>query len=468
MKKFIFIIPLIFIAIVSTAQAPAGINYQTVIRDSNGSVMSDTEVSFQIRIRTGAPDGEIVYTETHSLSTNNFGLASLIIGQGIPQMGNFSAINWSIGEKYFETAIDTDGNGNYNTLGVTQFLSVPYSINAANGIQTMTLQERDALENPFPGMQIYNATTKCMNYYSGNAWFEMCGTCSPMPSQAYAGEDQLDIYGESAILQANAPESGTGMWDILSGSGGVLEDATDPGTIFTGLPDETYILQWKIFTVCDTTYDEVMLALHPWACGFPFIDFRDGRQYETVLIGEQCWMAENLAYLPVVDIPSQGNNTDPYYYVYNYQGSDVAEAMTTANFQNYGALYNWPAAILACPEEWHLPADGEWTILTDYLGGTGIAGGKLKSTRTAPEAHPRWDSPNSGASNSSGFSGLPGGYRLTAGTFLNLGVYAYFWSSTENLSANAWYRLLYFNNAETYRLSYAKGIGLPVRCVKSE
>lgn len=92
-----------------------------------------------------------------------------------------------------------------------------------------------------------------------------------------------------------------------------------------------------------------------------FTDSRDGKVYNIVTIGKQFWMAENLAYLPSVVDPGTGSYTEPYYSVYGYNGTDVAAAKATENYQTYGVLYNWPAAMTACPEGWHLPSDAEWT-----------------------------------------------------------------------------------------------------------
>jgi uncharacterized protein (TIGR02145 family) len=119
-----------------------------------------------------------------------------------------------------------------------------------------------------------------------------------------------------------------------------------------------------------------------------------------------------------------------------------------------------------CPDGWHLPSDTEWTVLTDFLGGTNVAGGKMKSTRTAPDPHPRWNSPNTGATNSSGFSGLPGGYRDTNGNFGNLGNDGVFWSSTEFSAADAWSRNLDYVGANVNRYFDIKGYGFGVRCLR--
>lgn len=169
-------------------------------------------------------------------------------------------------------------------------------------------------------------------------------------------------------------------------------------------------------------------------------DSRDGTVYETVTIGNQVWMAENLAYAP-----SSGN-------YWSYDNNN-------ANVEVYGYLYDWETAQTVSPEGWHLPSDEEWAILIDYLGGEDAAGGKLKSTSGL------WESPNTGATNSSGFSALPGSYRLTNGLFLYIGNYSHWWSST--VSNNwAWGLYLTFDNDNASLGTSHKENGFSVRCLK--
>lgn len=203
-------------------------------------------------------------------------------------------------------------------------------------------------------------------------------------------------------------------------------------------------------------------------CGGTFTDSRDSVQYQTVQIGNQCWMAENLAYLPAVSPADQGSMTDPNYYVYGYLGTSAANAKATANFQNYGALYNWPASLTACPQGWHLPAQSEWIALTDLLGGAPNAGGKLKSIRTSPDDHPRWDSPNTGATNESGFTALPGGLRRYYGIFEYIGSIGNFWSATEDSQEYSWFRALNNNAIHVGQSITFKSNGFSVRCVWNE
>ena len=191
-------------------------------------------------------------------------------------------------------------------------------------------------------------------------------------------------------------------------------------------------------------------------CGIPVP--HEGYYYSTVLIGDQCWFSENCRYLPEVSPPSEGNATDPYYYVYDYQGSDVTAAQATTNYATYGVLYNWPAVMTEgiCPSGWHIPSDGEFTELTDFLGGESVAGWKMKSTYG-------WDNEGNG-SNSSGFNGLTGGYRYSGG-FYNDGGIGYWWSASES-GSYSWGRLLYSYYDDVVRDSSYRNLGFSARCVR--
>ena len=175
--------------------------------------------------------------------------------------------------------------------------------------------------------------------------------------------------------------------------------------------------------------------------GDPLIDPRDGMTYNTVQIGTQRWMAENLKYEP-----NSGN-----YWAY---------ANNVNNIAVYGYLYDWGTACNVCPDGWHLPTDAEWTVLTSYLGLD--AGGKMKETGTT-----HWSSPNTGATNESGFTALPGGYRLLDGSFDNLGRTGYWWSATGSDPFSAWSRDLYFDHSDVTRTYSDMDFGYSVRCVKN-
>ena len=208
-----------------------------------------------------------------------------------------------------------------------------------------------------------------------------------------------------------------------------------------------------------------------------FTDDRDNKVYKWVKIGNQVWMAENLAYLPRVNRVADGSEdaAGSYYYVYGYDGTNVADAKATDNYATYGVLYNWTAAMDGeassttnpsgiqgvCPTGWHLPSDAEWTELTDYLGGRSVAGGKLKETGTT-----HWASPNYEATNETGFTALPGGNRVDNGAFYSIGNYGLWWSATEYGTDNAWNRDLYYSNYDVSSYGGNKELGFSVRCVR--
>jgi uncharacterized protein (TIGR02145 family) len=200
-----------------------------------------------------------------------------------------------------------------------------------------------------------------------------------------------------------------------------------------------------------------------------FPDSRDGKTYKWVKIGNQVWMAENLAWLPSVSPPASESPTTPYYYVYDYSDTYVPAAKAVSNYTTYGVLYNWPAALTACPSGWHLPGDAEWKQLEMALGmtqaqaegtgyrGTGM-GTKMKNTSG-------WNSSGNGT-NSSGFSGLPGGTVNSLSSFRYIGQIGQWWSSTEDSNTNAWFRSLSFNDTYVNRSYIARGNGYSVRCLR--
>ena len=189
-------------------------------------------------------------------------------------------------------------------------------------------------------------------------------------------------------------------------------------------------------------------------------DSRDGNLYSYKTIGTQVWMTENLAYLPSVVGTDTGSETEPYYYVYDYEGTSVNDAKATPHYFTYGVLYNWPAALTACPEGWHLPSDAEWTTLTTYLGELSVAGGKMKE---AGFSH--WTSPNTGATNESGFTALPGGYRNGDGPFGGVGFSGYWWGS-KLPTKYAWFRTLNYTLSSVARDRVSKAFGFSVRCLR--
>lgn len=253
-------------------------------------------------------------------------------------------------------------------------------------------------------------------------------------------------------------------------------DGTGTGSFtssLTGLSSETiyYLRAYSTNSAGSGYGQQVILNTYSGT----ITDF-DGNVYNTVIIGTQTWMAENLKVshypdgttIQLVEDNSAWeklNFADKAYCYYNNNSS---------NGDTYGALYTWAAAMNGanssdanpsgvqgvCPDDWHLPSDTEWTQLTDYLGGESVAGGKLKETGTT-----HWNSPNNGATNESGFTAIPGGLRHAV-LFLGLSTNALFRSSTEYSSSDVWDRSLRYDYSGVSRSNSDKTLGFSVRCVK--
>jgi len=255
-------------------------------------------------------------------------------------------------------------------------------------------------------------------------------------------------------------EGALNVGGVLVGDTGVIPNATDQTRPTCNSSTEG--MQWydytdNLFLGCNgTSWD--YLSPPPFSCGDGFIDPRDGNVYTTVQIGTQCWMAKNLAYLPSVVPSATGSETTPYYYVYGYQGTDVATAKAQTNYTTHGVLYNHPAAIGACPSGWKLPTDAEQHILDSYLA----TGACDPNRNNAWGCDPAGTALKSGGS--SGFNALMSGFRDTDGSFYSVGSNTYFWSSSEG-GAGAWSRYLYTSDSTVRRDTYSKALGFSVRCL---
>jgi uncharacterized protein (TIGR02145 family) len=231
----------------------------------------------------------------------------------------------------------------------------------------------------------------------------------------------------------------------------------------TGLTDgTTYYVRAYATNSAGTSYGEEFSFITPMS------DF-EGNVYETVQIGTQVWMKENLKttkYRYGLAIP---NVTDLTQWASVSTGAYCWYDNDITNKNIYGALYNWFAVSTGnlCPLGWHVPTDAEWTTLISYLGGEAVAGGKLKETGTV-----HWASPNTGATDEKGFTALPGACRFT-GTLLDPEGFAgirsggIWWSASEYDATNAWASSVIFNDSKSFKGYLSKNIGNSVRCIKN-
>jgi uncharacterized protein (TIGR02145 family) len=290
--------------------------------------------------------------------------------------------------------------------------------------------------------------------------------------QAYGTGAQKDLGSVYGMFAADGNVDGTidefditGTWATDAGNSGYLNGDFDLDTQADNKDkDDVWLVNEG--EECQVPGEIVI------NCGDTIIDYRDGQSYNTIQIGSQCWMAEYLNIGTMVNGSSdQSDNGIIEKYCYDNN---------TSNCDTYGGLYQWneimqyvttPAVQGICPPGWHLPADDEWKTMEMYLGmeqaqadATGWRGtdegGKLKESGTD-----HWTSPNTGATNSSGFTALPTGHRNTNGNFWNLTNNGQCWSSTEDGYA-AWNRYLEHTSAQVWRSANNKMDAFGVRCIK--
>jgi len=236
-----------------------------------------------------------------------------------------------------------------------------------------------------------------------------------------------------------------------------------------------FVLTLVLVACAEAVFAQSQDVPEGWKCGDP-VSYQ-GYDYPTVQIGVQCWFAENLrnqnyangdAIHAGLSDNEWENTTSGAVAVFgedarcNSYSPDIDACDPSQSLSEYGRLYNWYAVDDArglCPSGWHVPTDGEWTVMTDYLGGDSIAGGQMKTDYG-------WIDDGNGT-NSSGFSGLPGGLRVQSGLFNSAGIYGTWWNSSPN-GYYAWPRFLNkFDEIVSRDKDYfGPQFGFSVRCVR--
>jgi uncharacterized protein (TIGR02145 family) len=318
------------------------------------------------------------------------------------------------------------------------------------------------------------ATNSAGTAYGNEVTFDT----EPIHLATLTTDDVSSITQTTAVSGGNITDDGGGnitargvCWSI-SQSPTIDDSHTDDGSgagsftsNITGLnTGTTYYVRAYATNEAGTAYgNEVSFTSEP-------LTDADGNIYKTVIIGDQLWMAENLKttkYSDGTDIPlvtdglKWASLTSPGFCWYDNDRETCGDI--------YGALYNWFAVNtdILCPDGWHVPDNEEWGILADYLGGVKIAGGMLKETGTI-----NWMSPNTNATNETGFTGRPGGFRSRNwetkryGKFGRLGITGYWWSYSIEDDYSAWENELGYSTGSIIGNYVDKGKGLSVRCIK--
>jgi uncharacterized protein (TIGR02145 family) len=374
MKHLFLFISLLLAVFIQTAnaQVPNSMKYQAVARNNDGSAIDKQNVHLKIQIHEATMNGDVVFAETHAVTTNSYGIVHLEIGNGNNILGALNELDWGVHDFFIEVQLDPDGGDDFQSMGTAQLLTVPYAFFAENGIHFNPDLECSA---DTEGRIRYNFESKTLEVCNGEEWVEL---------------------------------------------------GTSGGSGFN--------------------------------CGDPLIDDRDGQSYQTIKIGDQCWMAENLNYGTYVE----SNFTNEVHADVSNNGTVEKYALNNdeANLDLYGALYDWNEMMNyqstegsqgICPEGWHVPAHAEFVELVESVGGWLVAGKALK------------------VGGASGFEFKMVGNRTSKGGFSVLGT-ASMWSSTISEShpdSRAWN--VYFNeNADNAaQATDVMVVGKSCRCIKN-
>jgi len=417
---------------------PHKFSYQAVVRDASSLLLRNHPVGVRVSILEGSTSGNAVFVETHTQQTDANGVLSLLVGDGNITVGNLmSAVHWGSADNFLKVEIDPAGGSNYTISSVQQLVSVPYALYAQTAGNGFSGNYNDLYNKPnIPVLPDY------VSYFNNDAQYLTAARLNAILDSVLSSYVQT-IDSMSALLTAQAA--------LISN----LENTLDT------------------------------LENNGFQCGvYKVADF-DGNQYNTIQLGNQCWMKENLRtahYSNGVPIPigSSANYTYGYRYYPNNQ---------SVNVQTYGLLYNWTAVMNGasssnstpsgvqgiCPNGWHLPSESEWGDLLNYL--VSVEGASCNNNNNylakALASTTEWVSSTvscavgneSWSNNVSGFSARPAGsYNGIYNAFASS---AYFWSSTEVDNVNAYQFSLFSNSAEVNvpTTGYGKNNAMSVRCV---
>ncbi|MFO0454301.1 MAG: fibrobacter succinogenes major paralogous domain-containing protein [Pseudomonadota bacterium] len=411
-----FILWVSFLSCLTIAQAqtpPLAFNYSAVARDAGGNPIANQTIGIQINIIQNTISGPIVYSENHFETTDDFGLFNLIVGGGAVQSGSMEDIAWSEDTFFINVGMDASGGTNFSTMGTTQLLSVPYALHAK------TAESLVDGTTPFSGD--YNELTN-----------------APTNVSAFVND-------AGYVTADNIPQLS------VSATGDTLYLSSTNWVIIPGISEANAI------------------PLNPWLnqdLEYGTMTDQEGNTYATIVIGDQEWMAENLRTSiyrngdPIPNIVDEVEWANNYSHAWAHYNNDSQYDIP------YGKLYNGYAVTdprNLCPTGWHVPAYLEVIELRNYLGGLG-SGGQLKTTGTE-----YWLSPNSFATNLSGFSALPSGHRGSGYTgFVALGTRFTLWTKEIEPSFfdTAYTFLIEHDDNSFFDFELSYTFGVSVRCLR--
>jgi uncharacterized protein (TIGR02145 family) len=579
MKTLALTIIALTVSVVLLAQGTMPFKYQAVLRTENGEIISDQDVTLRFSILSGESFDFLQYAETYDVTTNEYGMVALNIGEGMPAEGDFEDINWSEEFTWLKVEIDADGGMNFTEMGTSRLLAVPFANYAAKADYTKLDNLPELFDGNYNSLTNipesfngdYNSLSNLPELFDGNyneltnlpalfdgEWTSINGK-PDFASVALTGNyleltnlpvlfngDYSELTNAPVLFSGdysdltNKPVLFDGTWTNLSGKptfqtvaysgsyndledlpilfSGNYNDLSNKPSLFSGnynnltnkpvLFDGTWtsLTGKPIFATVATSGSYNDLSSKPNLTIFATKDMGgqnitnlaepvvatdaatkeyvdeleaklsaleemlvsygtmvkdyDGNIYNTVVIGTQTWMAENLRTTHTTD----GTPIAVYYSANN----------NSANDESYGLLYSWattmngaasssanPSGVAGiCPTGWHVPSDSEWKTLETYLG---MEAAQLNLTLT-------WRGTDQGTQlkpgGSTGFNADYAGIRYNINNFSQFDSYASYWTSTQSNTTTAYYRLLNIDETGIFRNPLIKDYYMSVRCVK--
>ena len=508
MKKLILFLTFSFTILnfVKSQIPPNAFNYSAVARNAAGQPISEATIGIQITILKTSTTGASQYSENHFVNTDAYGIFNLVIGAGAVQSGSMATIDWGNDNYYLKVGMDANGGTNFMTMGTTQLLSVPFALYAKsagsvsgganfsgnyneliNAPTNISSFNNDAGYLTNENQQLSVSNTGDTLYLQNGGFVIIPGISAantPMLLATLTTSSVSSITGTTAISGGNITNDGGAtitargiVWSTSPNpttADNSTSDGAGTGSFTSNLSNltanTTYYVRAYAVNSAGTAYaNQVSFATtnggiitNPGA-GVTF----NGYTYTSIVLGNsQEWMGENLrttTYANGDPIPNVTDNTQWQ----NLTTGAWSHYNNDSQYENpYGKIYNWYSMTDSrnvCPTGWHVPTNTDWNTLINYLGGDAVAGGKMKSTGTQ-----YWNSPNVNATNESGFSALPGGFRDFGGTFNVFGNDVYFGSATQfPLSTMAYSAYpLSSNGGSTFEDALDSDMGAYVRCLK--
>ncbi len=432
MKLFLVVIGLFFaLSMQGIGQVPQRFSYQAVLRNTDGSVMSNQPINVKISLRKASASGDIVYTETQNVTTSGQGLIALSIGGG--NEVDFALIPWS-NNIFIQVEVKKTTEVTYQNIGTTQILSVPYALQAGNVKEVNSLSNANSDDPIFEvknkdgkvvfgvyqgGVRIY--VDDSQNVKGAKGGFAVGGLTNQgkgLPVEyMHISPDSARIYINDGFTKG--AKGGFAIGGLTNQSKSTRKD------YFKVTKDSSYFS-----TTLLTTADIISTGRITTGAGTPsdkLVDI-EGNGYRTIKIGSQVWMMDNLKSTKYSDGSPINSDSLTIY-------DNSVDPMTLST---YGRLYAGNALLLQsrniCPDGWHVPSTADWDSLFTFVGGPYylqtpiITGLKLMETGTITDGKGYWNNDNR-ANNASGFSGRPAGFAFPSISWMysSIGDSGYWW-----------------------------------------